>query len=617
MGKKSKRKSSGGGGAAAAAPPSQPSPSSRRNNVSDDDAAAASRPAPALRQKTVPEEEEETADNLRFQDPYADEFDEDEEDDDYEDVYESSGDEMDEDNAGGEYAESMADGDDGASKKPAPTPAPTPQDSTDAPAVRSWNPFSSEPLPSGTKLEMDETAYKMHHALTPEWPSMALDVIRDGRGANRTRFPHELTLAVGSQADRAENNKLTIFRMSDLGRIPGSGGRSEKELDDEMLGEELDRDEDGGGKDGEEEEDDDDESSIEEEEELDTDPILEHYSFPHRTGGINRLRVCPQNPAIVATWSEAAIVSLYDVGGALDALERSANKGKLSNDSSGNTGGARKMRKEPFFHYSGHSAEGYALDWSPVQAGRLATADCDGNVHIWDATHPVEPSSSSRWGTSSFDVQPTYAAHGDNVNTPSVEDLQWSPTEATVLASAECGGIVRIYDTRCPGKAMISNKIHEDGADVNVLGWNRLVSNLLATGGDNGSFCVWDLRNFQPPKTKAGKPSNKAPEPLARFTSHRTPITSLEWHPTDESMIAVSDDRGTYVYDLSIEEDDPDKVKAAATTQEEEEGVIPPQLLFVHSGSEMTKEIRWHPQIPSCIATTSLSGFSVFIPSNL
>ena len=124
-----------------------------------------------------------------------------------------------------------------------------------------------------------------------------------------------------------------------------------------------------------------------------------------------------------------------------------------------------------------------------------------------------------------------------------------------------------------------------------------------------GTFSVWDLRNFQTPD-----PSTP-PKPLARFQSHRTPITSLEWHPTDESMIAVSDDHGTYIYDLSVEEDDPDQ--QAKKSEEEMDWNIPPQLLFVHSGSEMTKEVRWHPQIPSCVATTSLSGFSVFIPSNL
>jgi ribosome assembly protein RRB1 len=453
---------------------------------------------------------------------------------------------------------------------------------------------------------MDETAYKMHHALTPEWPSLSLDIIPDRTlGDNRTRFPHVVTMIVGSQA--VNKNKLTVLRMSDLSRMAGRE-KTEKELDDEMLGEEW-RHEDS---ELEEEE----SSSSEEEEELD--PLLEHYSFPHE-GGINRIRVCPQNSDIVAAWGEAGTVSLYDVGGAIDLLDRSLLGSNAKKEKAGATNfQVRKMRKDPFFVYSGHSTEGFAIDWSNVVPGRLATADCHGSIHIWNATHPVTAkdisSKMSPWGNSSFEVKPTYSPSGDNIDNPSVEDLQWSPNEGTVFASAECGGYVRIYDIRCPNKAMISNKIHKSGADVNVISWNRLVSNLLASGGDDGSFCVWDLRNFQT------QGQSQTPKPLARFHCHRTPITSLEWHPTDESMIAVSDDNGTYVYDLSIEEDDPHQANSHGEEEADGggvEGVIPPQLLFVHSGSEMTKEVHWHPQIPSCVATTSLSGFSVFIPSNL
>mmetsp|Transcript_13376 Transcript_13376/g.29053 ORF Transcript_13376/g.29053 Transcript_13376/m.29053 type:complete len:418 (+) Transcript_13376:380-1633(+) len=417
-------------------------------------------------------------------------------------------------------------------------------------------------------------------------------------------------MVVGSQADGVGKNKLSVLRMSDLCRIPGSAGKekTEKELDDEMLGEEWKHDKNGDNECDNESEDD----SEEEEEEEEMDPVLEHYSFPHACGGINRIWICPHNSVIVGVWSDSGVVSLYDVGGALDVLDRSA----LGNSNSKQQQApVRKMRKDPFFVYSGHSTEGYAIDWSRHTPGRLATADCDGNIHIWNAEHPVTPndivakygakkSLSSPWGNSSFAI----------LDNPSVEDLQWSPTEATVLASAECGGYVRIYDVRCPGKAMISNKVHASGADVNVISWNGLVGNLLASGGDDGSFSVWDLRNFQTPD------ASTPPKPLARFQSHRAPITSLEWHPTDESMIAVSDDLGTYIYDLSIEEDDPDHQNGNNAEGEGGSGVegeIPPQLLFVHSGSQMTKEAHWHPQIPSCVATTSLSGFSVFIPSNL
>lgn len=118
-----------------------------------------------------------------------------------------------------------------------------------------------------------------------------------------------------------------------------------------------------------------------------------------------------------------------------------------------------------------------------------------------------------------------------------------------------------------------------------------------------GTFSVWDLRNFQKTDTP--------PQPLARFTCHKNPITSLEWHPSDESMIVVSDEDGTYIYDLSIEEDQDQKTEDAV------DGAIPPQLLFVHCGSESTKEAHWHPQITSLVMTTALSGYSIFIPSNL
>jgi ribosome assembly protein RRB1 len=445
--------------------------------------------APALR--SVNEEEVETADNLQLEDPYEDIYEEEEDDDSYEDVYESSGDEDD------EYMEAMNEGDitaaaaaAAATKGPKLPPPININDGEVQPAqIKTWNPFMGNT--TGEQLEMDETAYKMHHALTPEWPSLTLDIVPDAHlGENRTRFPHTVTIVVGTQADKKSKNKLSVLRMSDLCRIPGSGReKTEKELDDEMLGDAWKHEDD---------DDSDSSSSDEEEEEEELDPVLENYSFPHSGGGINRVRVCPHNSSVVGVWGENGVVSLYDIGGAIDMLDRSS----LSANARKNDGSqamnkeVRKMRKDPFFVYSGHSTEGYAIDWSRVTPGRLATADCDGNIHIWNATHPVTPndivakygnkSQSSPWSNSSFTVEPMYAAHGDNLDNPSVEDLQWSPTEATVLASAECGGYVRIYDIRCPGKAMISNKIHSGGADVNVISWNKLVGNLLATGGDDG-----------------------------------------------------------------------------------------------------------------------------------
>lgn len=60
--------------------------------------------------------------------------------------------------------------------------------------------------------------------------------------------------------------------------------------------------------------------------------------------------------------------------------------------------------------------EGFALDWSPTEEGRLATGDCGNSVHV---TRTVE----GGWVT---DPVPFVGHVG------SVEDIQWSPTETTV-----------------------------------------------------------------------------------------------------------------------------------------------------------------------------------------
>lgn len=112
---------------------------------------------------------------------------------------------------------------------------------------------------------------------------------------------------------------------------------------------------------------------------------------------------------------------------------------------------------------------------------------------------------------------------GHEANT-SVEDLQWSPTEETVFASAGTDKTVRIWDTREKSKPMISVAAHD--ADVNVISWNRMVTYMLASGCDDGSLKVWDLRAFA------------ADGQVAKFSYHRGPITSVEWSPYEGSMLA-------------------------------------------------------------------------------
>ena len=108
---------------------------------------------------------------------------------------------------------------------------------------------------------------------------------------------------------------------------------------------------------------------------------------------------------------------------------------------------------------------------------------------------------------------------------------------------------------------------------------------------------MWDLRSF----------GGAAAEPVAHFRWHRQAITSLQWHPIDESVLAVaSEDDSVSFWDISVEED---------AAEQPGPDALPPQLLFVHQGQTDIKELHFHPQLPGVVMTTALDGFNVFKPN--
>ena len=100
------------------------------------------------------------------------------------------------------------------------------------------------------------------------------------------------------------------------------------------------------------------------------------------------------------------------------------------------------------------------------------------------------------------------------------------------------------------------------------------------------------------------------PTPVAAFTWHSAPITSIEWHPTEDSIFAASgaDDQVT-LWDLAVEQDD-EETGAMDTSEGGRD--VPPQLLFVHQGQKDVKEVHWHPQMPGMVISTAYDGFNVF-----
>ena len=109
-------------------------------------------------------------------------------------------------------------------------------------------------------------------------------------------------------------------------------------------------------------------------------------------------------------------------------------------------------------------------------------------------------------------------------------------------------------------------------------------------------------------------------EPLAHFTYHKQPITSIEWARHDESVLCLScEDNQVTIWDLSVEadaENGGNKSHALSSVQMDKHlNDLPPQLLFIHQGQTDVKEVHYHPQIPGVIMSSAESSMDLLKPA--
>jgi ribosome assembly protein RRB1 len=410
-------------------------------------------------------------------------------------------------------------------------------------------------LPSGdvesdTELEFEPSAYRMYHSMEVGAPCLSFDVLKDSLGDNRTDYPVTMYLVAGTQLTHPAMNTVILLKMSGMGQMKQNEESDEdSESDDDLYDDE--------------------------------EPQLDYISISHQ-GGVNRIRVAPLLPEkrLVAAWSDRGVVNIWDI-----------TKHAVSMDIPGRQKGGQPLNDKPLYSFSGHQTEGFAIDWSPLVPGRLATGDCKKNIHLWT------PQEGGSWHVN----QQPFSGH-----THSVEDIQWSRNEETVFASCSVDKTIRIWDTRAaPSKACMLTTVAHD-SDVNVISWNK-TDPVIVSGGDDGVIKMWDLREFQNGST------------LAVFKHHTAPITSVEWHPTDSTVFASSgEDDQVVQWDLAVEKDTRAEQEQEQKQQQPEgessntDPNVPPQLLFIHQGQKEVKELHWHPQIPGVLMSTAASGFNIF-----
>lgn len=404
-----------------------------------------------------------------------------------------------------------------------------------------------QPLKEDEHLVCDQSAYVMLHQAQTGAPCLSFDIVPDNLGNDRNEYPMTAYLVAGTQASSAHLNNLLVIKMSNLHQT--SKAEDEEESDED------------------EEDDDDDEEEDEEKKPQMT------FSFIKHQGCVNRIRATSfRNSVLAASWSELGRVDIWNITQQLQAVDDPTLLERYNLDAVTNP-------VKPLYSFNGHQQEGFGIDWCPTELGVLATGDCRRDIHIW------KPNQAGTWDV---DQRPLVG------HTNSVEDIQWSPNERNVLASCSVDKSIRIWDTRAaPQKACMLSVEDAHQSDVNVISWNSKEP-FIASGGDDGFLHIWDLRQL------ASK------TPVGTFKHHTAPVTSIEWHWTEPSVLAsAGEDHQVALWDLAVERDDDDVV-------DEELNNLPPQLLFIHQGQNDIKELHWHKQMPGVMVTTAHTGFNIF-----
>jgi hypothetical protein len=117
--------------------------------------------------------------------------------------------------------------------------------------------------------------------------------------------------------------------------------------------------------------DDDSEISADEDELLEDEPVIFHQAIPLKSG-VNRIRAMNNTP-IVAFWDESRKVQIYDLRKNLEYLvgvNKETPKYELKPKGDG------QLLKQ-----FTNTDEGFGLEWSPHQSGRLLTGASNGHIH--------------------------------------------------------------------------------------------------------------------------------------------------------------------------------------------------------------------------------------------
>ena len=183
---------------------------------------------------------------------------------------------------------------------------------------------------------------------------------------------------------------------------------------------------------------------------------------------------------------------------------------------------------------TGHQWDAKCVDWHPTK-GLLVSGSKDHQVKLWDP----------RTGR----CLTTLHGHKNTVSKTSFE-----PTNGVLLASCARDSTARVFDIRMMRDVFLLRG-HEK--DISTLVWHPFHSNLLTTGGADGSMhhYLLDEQNLPtgtaPSLSPYDVPEGTDAPAQTIYPAHKIPaahefaIWSMDWHPLGHLLASGSNDRAT------------------------------------------------------------------------
>ncbi|KAH8058609.1 hypothetical protein JL722_5829 [Aureococcus anophagefferens] len=347
----------------------------------------------------------------------------------------------------------------------------------------SWDPRKN--VEGEGDLECDPRAYKMLHRLGSDWPCLSFDLVPDGGGGGRTRFPHDLLAATGTQAGPGEANKLTFLKLEGLGRM---------EVEDS---------------DASDDDDDDDEARP---------ATAEHVAFAH-PGVARRVACSKPSPGLVATWSDDATVRLWD------ARDDGARSSRRASRAAATTAASpcstpRSTAAAPRRRWACPAPSDAAF--SPTEPTVLmACGAASAALRVFDARHGDRP------------MLALDGAHGaDDVNA-----MSWNGAVAYLVATGGDDGVARVWDLRAFGKDAkpVGLFDYHKGGHVCSVAWDPHDESALAVcaAGAADAVSLWDLsvEDDTPPGIPSGASEFGVPPQLMFVHQGLRDPKEVKYHP--------------------------------------------------------------------------------------